>query len=759
MFKPAFLLSVALLSIFPAAFAAVPTEKQVSMRVEALLKQMTLEEKVGQLNQVGGIAFIPGSPKPEDVVRSGQAGSILWLNDAVSINKLQKIAVEQSRLKIPLIFGLDVIHGFKTIFPMPLALASSWDASLVERVQTSAAREARAAGISWTFAPMVDIARDPRWGRIVEGAGEDPFLGSVIAQAQVRGFQGADLSSPDRVMACAKHFAGYGAADGGRDYDSSYIPESQMWNVYLPPFKAAADAGVATFMAAYMDLNEVPATGNRFLLQDVLRKAWGFKGFVVSDANSVGDLVTHHFARDAHDAAYRAFTAGCDMDMASSTYYRNLAALVKSGKVPMAAIDNSVRAVLAAKVRLGLFEHPYADENLLAKVSTDPSQKALAREAAARTMVLLRNEGSLLPLNRTATRSVAVIGPLADAQRDMLSMWAGFSVDTSKVVTIVQGLRNKLGGAARVEYAQGVQIAKKFPSMFESMFGGKPEAPWTDEQSKAEFQKALDLARASDVVVMAIGETAFMSGESATQSDLELPGRQQELMEAVVALGKPVVLVLVSGRPLNITWASTHVPAILEAWHPGEEGGNALADLLYGDAQPSARMPVTWPRNSGQIPAYYAHTRTHAPEDAKEFTSRYWDQSSAPLYPFGHGLSYTTFAVSDLKLKDARVKRGGTVEVTVNVANTGKRSGDEVVQLYLHQQAGTSSRPVRQMKGFERVSLAPGESRVVTFRIGPAERTYWSAAERKWVEDTEAFDVWAGFNAQATLHGTFEIIP
>ncbi len=611
--------------------AASLSESEIQARVEALLGRMTLEEKVGQLYQVGGIAFIPGAPRADELARKGQAGSVLWLDDPAAINKLQKLAVEESRLKIPLIFGLDVIHGFKTIFPMPLALSSTWDPAFIERVQSVAAREARAAGVTWTFAPMVDIARDPRWGRITEGAGEDPFLGSAIARAQVRGFQGDDLSSPNSLLACAKHFAAYGAADGGRDYDSVHVSDAQLWNVYLPPFRAAAEAGAGTFMSAYMNLNDVPATANRFLLEDVLRQTWRFKGFVVSDANSVADLATHHFARDPAEAAYRALTAGVNMEMAGPTYFKNMAGLVSAGRIPASLIDERVRPILAAKFRLGLFERPYADESAAPRVAATPAHRELARLAAARTVVLLRNEGGLLPLAKDSSKSIGVIGPLGDSQRDLTTMWAGFRLNPSGFVTVLSGIRNKLGAGAKVEFAPGVQIRKQFPAMFDQIMGGpKPEA-WSADREKVEFERAVDLARRSDLVVMTLGELGLMSSEAASQSSLELPGRQQALLEAVTATGKPVVLVLLSGRPLNLVWASARVPAILEAWHPGQEGGNGIADVLFGDVTPSGKLTVSWPRDVGQVPVYYAHHRTHQPEDAPGFRSRYWDQPSAPL--------------------------------------------------------------------------------------------------------------------------------
>jgi beta-glucosidase len=747
------LLSLALAG--PAASAADP---QAAAKAEALLRKMTLAEKIGQLSQIGGLAFLADSVPVEERIRKGQAGSILWVSTPAAINKLQKIAMEETRLRIPLIFGLDVIHGFRTIFPMPLALAASWDMQLIEDVQHAAAREARASGIQWTFAPMVDIARDVRWGRLIEGAGEDPFLGSAVAAAQVRGFQGPDFSAQDRLLACAKHFAAYGAGDGGRDYDSAYVPEEQMWNVYLPPFEAAKKSGVGTFMAAYMDLNDVPATGNPWLLRTVLRDTWKFDGLVVSDANSVRDLKTHGFARDAADAAYKAFSAGVNMDMASKTYLEQLPALVQSGKVTEKSIDAMVRPILVAKYRLGLFEKPYADEALARQVIGSAEQRTVARRAAAASAVLLRNEGALLPLKKESARTVAVIGPLGDSKRDLLTMWSGFDLDPSSTVTITEGLRNKLGNSAKVTFAQGVEIRKTYPSMFDKMFGGKPAEPWSEARAQAEFEQAVNLAKSSDVIVMALGELSMMSGELAVQSSLDLPGRQQQLLEAVVATRKPVVLVLVNGRPLNVTWAAAHVPAILEAWHPGMEGGNAIADLLFGDAAPAGKLPITWPRTAGQLPLYYAHNLTHQPDSEPGFESRFWDELSSPLYPFGYGRSYTTFEFSNLKPKAEQVKLGTPVEVTVDVRNTGSSRGAEVAQLYIHQQAGSASRPVRQLKGFQRILLNPGETRTLTFRLTADELRYWSGAAKGWVVEPEKFDVWAGSDSSAALHASFQLV-
>jgi beta-glucosidase len=729
--------------------------EQVTDRVNNLLQQMTLEEKIGQLTQVG--QYIPDTVPIDDRIRRGQVGSILWLSDPAEINRLQHMAVEQSRLHIPLLFGLDVIHGFRTIFPIPLALAASWDPGLVEKVQAVAAREASACGINWTFAPMVDIARDARWGRIIEGAGEDPFLGAAIARAQVRGFQGAEMGSPGHVLACAKHFAGYGAAEGGRDYDSAYIPEELLRNVYLPPFHAALEAGVGTFMSAYMDLNDVPATGNRFLLEQVLRREWNFRGFVVSDAVAVGDLATHGFARDPQDAAFRALTAGVNMDMASRTYLEHLAASVQNGSLPVAVIDEAVRPILATKIQMGLFEHPYIDESQIQRILDTPEHRQLARIAAQRSAVLLRNEGQLLPLKMQSVKSLAVIGPLADSQQDLLSTWA-MTGNPKDVVTIVQGIRNKVGSRVQIEFAQGVEMSRQYPSMFDALMGKPQPVPWTDAQSQAEFGRAVELAGRSDLAVLVVGELANMSGELASQSSLDLPGRQVELVKAVAATGRPVVLVLVNGRPLNLSQVVEHVPAILEVWHPGVEGGNAVADLLWGDVTPGGKLTVSWPRSAGQCPMYYAHNLTHQPDTLPMFTSRYWDIASSPLYPFGFGLSYTTFAYSNVRLDRAEARRGETLNVFVDVENTGERPGAEVVQVYCHQRAGSASRPVQELKGFCRIALAPGEKQTVQFALGPGELSFWSRAESKWVQEAETFDVWVGGDSMATLHTMFKIV-
>jgi beta-glucosidase len=561
-----------------------------------------------------------------------------------------------------------------------------------------------------------------------------------------------------------KHFAGYGAGSGGRDYDSAYIADAELYNVYLPPFKAAVDAGVGSAMSAYMDLNDVPATGNSFLLRDVLRKQWGFKGFVVSDAEAVGNLVTHGFAEDRSDAAYRALTAGVDLEMSfpgnsiASAYSSSLTKLIAEGRVTKDLLDEAVRRILEAKFKLGLFENPYVDESRVASIHNNPEHRRLARVAAQRSMVLLRNEGNLLPLVKSDPKvsSVAVIGPLADSKRDIRGSWS-FVDDVKSAVTVLEGIRAKLGSSVKVEYAPGVDIARVYPSPFEIIQGSRP-APWSETQKREEFEKAVSVARSSDVIILVLGEHEDMSGEAASQSSIELPGRQLELLKTISALGKPLVLVLINGRPLEISWAASNVSAILEAWHPGSEGGNAVADILYGDATPGGKLPVTWPRSAAQIPIYYAHNLTQEPETRKNFTSRYWDIPSSPLYPFGYGLSYTTFSFSNLRVSKPEIKVGESTEVLVDVENTGRRAGEEVAQLYIHQRFGSASRPVRELKGFERIALAPGQKKTIRFTLGKPELTYWSGAVKDWVQEPAAFDLWVGADATAVLATTLRVV-
>jgi beta-glucosidase len=738
----------------PAASSRSPSSDAEAARfVDDLLAKMTLEEKVGQMSQIA--LNTPDKSVRDERILKGEVGSFLFITDAKEINRLQHLAMEKSRLHIPLIFGFDVIHGFRTIYPVPLALAASWDPAEVEKVQSMAAREANSVGVNWTFAPMVDIARDARWGRIMEGAGEDPYLGSRMAEAQVRGFQGEEIGRPNHILACVKHFAGYGAAEGGRDYDSSDISEEQLWNVYLPPFEAAVRAGAGSLMSAYMDLNGVPATGNRWLLHDVLRETWGFQGFVVSDWESIRNLTTHGFASGPEDATVRAVNAGVDMEMTSGLYRDNLPAAVKEGLVKQATIDSAVRRILMTKYKLGLFKDPYVAPERSGNELVSTAQREAARAAADRTAVLLRNEGGMLPLDKNI-RAIAVIGPLTDTKPDIMGSWslAGHPEDT---VTAIEGIRKRLATTgAKVLWTKGVEIERGQESIFDDQFPSPKPVLKTDAEKKTEFSHAIDLVKQADVAVMILGEAQTMSGERASRSSLTLPGKQEQLMEAVVATGKPVVLVLINGRPLNITWASQHVPAILDVWYPGTEGGNAIADLLFGDAAPGGKLPVSWPRDVGQVPIYYARNLTQIPEAPD---TRYWDGSSAPLYPFGYGLSYTSFSLGGIKTSAKSVKSGESMTVSIDVENTGKVAGDQVVQLYTHQRSGSASRPVRELKGFRRITLKPGDRQTVELTLDTKELGFWSPQTHEWSIEPGLFDLWLGTDSNATEHTTFEVLP
>jgi beta-glucosidase len=751
---------LALLSILPMPAQAEPSapvagvsEETVRARADALLAQMTPEEKAGQLVTCFFVAKFVSDPEPfKAAIASGNLGSLLFVTDPAEINRFQHIAVEKSRLKIPLLFGFDVIHGLHTIFPVPLGLAASWDPAMVERVQGVAAAEARASGVDWSFAPMVDIARDPRWGRIVEGAGEDPYLGAAMAAAQVRGFQGPYIGSPNHVIAGPKHFAGYGAALGGRDYDEANLSDDELWNVYLPPFKAAVDAGAGNIMSAYMSLDGVPAAANNWLLTTVLRDDWGFKGFVVTDSNALSSLKMQGLAKDKEDAAIRALKAGVDMEMAVTTTtsaFQTLPASLRDGKITALELDNAVRSVLEAKIRMGLFEHPFVDEGKAASVLNDPAHRDLARVAAERSAVLLRNEGGLLPLDRKRVKSLAVIGPLADSERDTLGPWV-FLQNNPKAVSVLAGLREKLGSVVRIDYAPGVGMPPRtFPSPF-VVLEAPVQSPKLDDT--AEIARAVALARDADVAVLVLGEAYDMIGESASRSSLELPGRQRELLDKVVATGKPVVVLLMSARPLDLT--NTEAAAVMDIWYPGSEGGAAAANLLFGDAAPGGKLPITWLRDAAQAPQTYAHLLSQDPPKADK---RYWNGTSAPVYRFGYGLSYTSFQYSNLRVERSQYALDEPVTVAVDLKNTGERAGDEVAQLYIHQRWGTSARPVRQLEGFQRVSLKPGETRTLSFTLKPGDLGYWSAVTRSWIEDESVFDVWVGGDSAADQKASFEI--
>src|SRR6266516_242582 len=681
-------------TLFLAVLLASPAAAQ---NLDSLLARMTLEEKLGQLNllSAGGRA----SPEQMQLVRAGKLGGLFNVIGAENTTPVQRIAVTESRLKIPLLFGLDVIHGYRTIFPIPLGEASSFDPDAVEATARAAGQEAAAFGINWTYAPMVDIARDPRWGRIAEGSGEDPYLGSLMAAARVRGFQ-------QTIFATAKHFAGYGAGEAGRDYNETEISERTMREIYLPPFKAAVDAGVASLMSAFNDIAGVPASGNAWLTDTVLHREWGFKGFVVSDWTSVAELINHGVAGSQAEAGRRALTAGVDMDMQSGIYVDSLAALARATRIPMPVVDSAVMRILRAKTRLGLFRDPYRP-----RTAPPTSEiRSLARRVAGESIVLLKNERSLLPLD-PKSGTIAVIGPLADNKEEPLGPWhtQGQAAD---VVTVLQGIKAKVPAA-----------------------------------------------RQAKVAILVLGERGDMSGEAASRSSLDLPGVQQQLLEAVAATGTPVVLVLMNGRPLTLPWASDHVPAIFETWFLGVEAGNAISDVLFGDVNPSGRLPVTFPRVLGQVPLYYNHRNTGRPPDVNnKFSSKYLDVPVTPRYPFGFGLSYTTFGYSSLKLSTTRARVSDTVTATVTVANTGSREGTEVVQLYVRDEVASVSRPVRELKAFKRVTLKPGESRAVDLRV--AVRDLWFyGLDMKRVVEPGTFRVYVGPNSAEGLEERFEVVP
>jgi beta-glucosidase len=714
---------------------AMPPQSDTEKKIDALLARMTLEEKLGQLQQLDGEANGNYRPEHVELIRKGLLGSTLNVRGAKRTNELQRVAMEESRLKIPLIFGFDVIHGYRTIFPVPLGEASSWDQDAVERASAVAAAEAYAAGVRWTFAPMVDITRDPRWGRIVEGAGEDPFLGAAMARARVRGFQGSDYSAPGKVVACAKHWVGYGAAEAGRDYNTTDIPEVRLRELYFPPFKAAVDAGVGTFMSAFNDLNGVPTSANPFTLTKVLRGEWRFDGFVVSDYTSVQELINHGLAADESEAASLALSAGVDMEMVSRLYNKHSPQLIKEGKLSMSTVDEAVRRILRIKFRLGLFDNPYTDESREHSVILSQANLGAAREMAARSLVLLKNEDNILPL-RKEIKSIAVIGPLADSQKDMLGSWTGDG-KVEDASTLLAGIKAKVSPSAKVTYAKGCDIE-----------GGATDG----------FAEAARVARESDVAVVAVGESAEMSGEAASRSSLDLPGRQTDLVKAIIAAGKPTVIVLMNGRPLTINWIAETAPAILETWFAGTQAGNAIADVLFGDVNPGGKLPVTFPRSVGQVPIYYNHKKTGRPPDPNnKYTSKYLDVPVTPLFPFGHGLSYTEFKLSNLQLSAKAIRPDGQIRAQVDLENTGKRAGDEVVQLYIKDEAASVTRPVKELRGFERLSLKPSEKRRVEFTLTPEHLGFYNREMRFTVEPGR-FKVIVGTNSVDGLVASFEVI-
>ncbi len=749
-------LLLALIALVPrAARAQTLVNPETEKKIDALLAQMTLEEKVGQLNQYSSPFDMTGPPPAGgaqkmiyDQIRSGLVGSMINVTGSDATRKAQELAVQNSRLKIPLIFGFDVIHGFRTIFPIPLGEAASFDVAAVERSARVAATEASAAGVHWTFAPMVDIARDARWGRIMEGSGEDPYLGAQMAAARVRGFQGTSLASLDTIAACAKHYAAYGFAEGGRDYNTVDISESTLRNVVLPPFKAAADAGAATFMNSFNEIGGIPSTGNLHLQRDILKGEWAFKGFVVSDWGSIGEMVPHGFSADLAQAAQQAITAGSDMDMEARAYITQLAGLVKAGKVDVALVDDAVRRVLRVKYALGLFDDPYrySDANRERAATLTPANLAAARDVARKSIVLLKNDG-ILPLGKDV-RSIAVIGPLAGDQDAPLGNWRGRG-EANSAVSLLEGVKAAVSPATRVLYAEGAKLVTG-PRNF-----GAPSVYNTSDRSG--FPAAIEAARAADVVLLAIGEDAFQSGEGRSQADIGLKGLQDELLRAVVGVNKKVVVVLMNGRPLTIGHVAEAVPAIVETWLLGSQSGHAIADVLFGDYNPSGRLPVSFPRHVGQEPLYYARKNTGRPGPEPGVTwSHYTDVSNEPLYPFGFGLSYTSFTYSDPKLSAAQIEPDGRLQVSVTVTNAGQRAGTEIVQLYVRDRVGSVTRPIKELKGFQRVELAPGQAREVTFTLAPADLAFYTARGR-WEAEPGDFTVFVGGNSRDVKQASFRL--
>jgi beta-glucosidase len=713
---------------------ATSSQNENEKKIDALLKRMTLAEKLGQLQQLDGEGNGTFRPEHPDLIRKGLLGSTLNVRGAKSTNQLQHVAMDESRLKIPVLFGFDAIHGYRTIFPIPLAEASSWDPAAAERSTSIAARETRAAGVRWTFAPMLDIARDPRWGRITEGAGEDPFLGAAFARARVRGFQGTDYSAPDKILACAKHWVAYGATEGGRDYNTTDMSENTLREIYFPPFKAAVDAGVGSVMSAFNDLNGVPTSANHFTLTEVLRGEWKFDGFVVSDYTSVKELINHGLAADEADAARLALNAGVDMEMVSRLFNQQGAQLLKEGKVSPATIDQAVRRILRIKLRLGLFDDPYTDETRESSSLLTSENRAAARAIADRSMVLLKNAGETLPLSK-GIHSIAVIGPLAGDRRAPLGWWSGDG-KPEDTVTPLMGIKAKVSATTKVSYAKGCE---------------------TQGDSTEGFAEAVALARNSDVAIVFVGETAEMVGEAASKSSLDLTGRQMDLVKAVQATGKPTIVVLINGRPLTVGWIFDNTPAVLEAWMGGTEAGNAIADVLFGDANPSGKLPVTWPRTVGQLPIYYNHMNTgRPPEVNSRYTSKYLDVPWTPQFPFGYGLSYTQFKITNLQLSAPRISATGKLTASVEVENVGKRSGDEVVQLYVRDVAASMTRPVKELKGFQRITLQPGEKKQVEFLLTAEKLGFWNREMRFTVEPGE-FKVMVGANSEDLTEATFVI--
>lgn len=728
--------------------------------IDALMKKMTLDEKIGQLNLPGSGDIVTGQAKSSDIgakIRAGQVGGLFNIKSVAKIKDVQRVAVEESRLKIPLLFGMDVIHGYETVFPIPLGLSCSWDMDAVETSARIAATEASADGICWTFSPMVDICRDPRWGRIAEGNGEDAYLGSQIAKAMVKGYQG-DYSKNNNIMACVKHYALYGAAEAGRDYNTTDMSHLRMYNEYLPPYKAAVDAGVGSVMASFNEVDGIPATASRFLQTDVLRKLWGFKGFVVTDYTGINEMIDHGMG-DLQQVSSLALRAGINMDMVGEGFLTTLKKSLAQGKVSLKEIDESCRLVLEAKYKLGLFDNPYkyCDENRAkTEIFTDANRRT-ARNIAANSFVLMKNEGNILPLKKSGT--IALIGPLADNKENMPGTWS-VAADFSKATSLLTGMKEVLGSNVKILHAKGSFLDED--SVFEARAGMFGKAFDRDGRTKQQLlDEALAIAAQSDVIVAAVGESAEMTGESSSRSNIKIPAIQKELLTALLKTGKPVVMVLFTGRPLALKWESENVPAILNVWFGGSEAGYAIADVLFGDVNPSGKLSTTFPQTVGQVPLYYAHKNTGRPLGEgkwfEKFRSNYLDVSNDPLYPFGFGLSYTSFEYSNITLSKNSMTQSGNITASVTVRNTGSRDGAEVVQLYIRDMVGSITRPVKELKGFKKVNLKAGESRTVTFNITANDLKFYNS-DLKFVAEPGDFKVFIGGNSRDVKAADFKLL-
>jgi len=712
----------------------------IDTRVDSLLSLMTLEEKIGQLTLYTSDYDVTGPHIRKgytDDLKAGKVGSIFNAVGADYTRKLQDIAVKETRLGIPLLFGYDVIHGYKTIFPIPLGETASWDLDIMEKSASIAAAEAASEGIHWTFAPMVDITRDPRWGRIAEGAGEDTYLGMQVAKARVKGFQG-DLTSPNNVLACVKHFAAYGAPQAGRDYHTVDMSERTLREVYLPPYKAAIDAGVATVMTSFNEVDGMPASGSRFLMTNILRNEWGFTGFVVTDYTSIMEMIYHGVAGDTATAAALSLNAGVDMDMQSGFFQSALPQLVKDGKVKEQDIDIAVRRILKKKFELGLFEDPYRNSNTEREKETimKPEYIEASRDVAKRSIVLLKNANNLLPLSKEI-KKLAVIGPLADNKKELIGSWSAQG-DGMKCVSVMEGIKSKVSASTQILFTTGSEL---------------------NDKSTAGFAEALKLAKQADVVVLAIGEAAWMSGEASSRTQITLPGVQQELANEIIKTGKPVIIVLMNGRPLAIPELDEKAGAILETWFLGTQAGNAIADVLFGDYNPSGKLPVTFPRSLGQVPIFYSAKNTGRPMEVDpnlKYTSKYLDESNYPLYPFGYGLSYTTFTYGDVQLSNKEISANDTLTVTCTVTNTGTRSGEEVVQLYVRDLVGSVTRPVKELKGFQKINLSTGESKSVTFQLTAVDLSFYRK-DMSFGTEPGDFEVYVGGDSKNVKTGSFHL--